>query len=86
MDASLSRSMAISRTRHPIRAAASEAGLGFIPFGVEAFDFALPRNIWFRRLFQDLLSRLQSGECRQVADLLGGYDFSHSGELIWGEE
>ncbi|MGD8956420.1 MAG: helix-turn-helix transcriptional regulator [Chromatiaceae bacterium] len=68
------------------RAAASEAGLGFIPFGVEAFDFALPRNIWFRRLFQDLLNRLQSGECRQVADLLGGYDFSHSGELVWGEE
>jgi molybdate-binding protein len=68
------------------RAAATEAGLGFIPFGVEAFDFALPRNIWFRRLFQDLLSRLQSGECRQMADLLGGYDFSESGELIWGED
>ncbi len=68
------------------RAAATEAGLGFIPFGVEAFDFALPRNIWFRRLFQDLLSHLQSGECRQMADLLGGYDFSESGELIWGED
>ena len=68
------------------RAAATEAGLGFIPFGVEAFDFALPRNIWFRRLFQDLLSHLQSGECRQTADLLGGYDFSESGELIWGED
>ena len=58
----------------------------FIPFGVEAFDFALPRNIWFRRLFQELLNRLQSGECRQVADLLGGYDFSESGELVWGED
>lgn len=68
------------------RSAAGEAGLGFISFGVEAFDFALPRNIWFRRLFQDLLTRLQSGECRQIADLLGGYDFSGSGELIWGED
>jgi len=68
------------------RAAATEAGLGFISFGVEAFDFALPRNIWFRRLFQDLLSRLQSGECRQMADMLGGYDFGESGELIWGED
>jgi excisionase family DNA binding protein len=68
------------------RAAAAEAGLDFIPFGVEAFDFALPRNIWFRRLFQDLLSRLQSGECRQMADLLGGYDFAQSGDLIWGED
>jgi len=68
------------------RAAATEAGLVFIPYGVEAFDFALPRNIWFRRLFQELLNRLQSGECRQVADLLGGYDFSESGELVWGED
>ncbi len=68
------------------RAAATEAGLGFISLGVEAFDFALPRNIWFRRLFQDLLARLQSGECRQTADLLGGYDFSESGELVWGED
>jgi excisionase family DNA binding protein len=68
------------------RAAATEAGLGFVSFGVEAFDLALPRNIWFRRLFQDLLARLQSGECRQMADLLGGYDFSESGELIWGED
>jgi molybdate-binding protein len=68
------------------RAAAAEAGLEFIPFGVEAFDFALPRNIWFRRLFQDLLARLQSGECRQMADLLGGYDFSETGDLVWGED
>lgn len=68
------------------RAAATEAGLGFISFGVEAFDFALPRNIWFRRLFQDLLNRLQSGECRRMADMLGGYDFAESGELVWGED
>ncbi|MGB5569194.1 MAG: helix-turn-helix transcriptional regulator [Sedimenticolaceae bacterium] len=68
------------------RAAATEAGLVFSPYGVEAFDFALPRNIWFRRLFQELLNRLQSGECRQVADLLGGYDFGESGELVWGED
>ncbi|MCB1798962.1 MAG: substrate-binding domain-containing protein, partial [Gammaproteobacteria bacterium] len=68
------------------RAAATEAGLTFLPFGSEAFDLALPRNIWFRRLFQDLLGRLQSGECRQIADLLGGYDFAESGELVWGED
>ena len=55
-------------------------------FGVEGFDFVLPRSIWFRRLFQDLLGRLQTGECRQVADMLGGYDFSESGEMIWGQE
>ena len=64
------------------RAAATEARLTFLPFGSEAFDLALPRNIWFRRLFQDLLGRLQSGECRQIADLLGGYDFAESGDLV----
>lgn len=68
------------------RAAATEAGLAFITCGTEAFDLALPRNIWFRRLFQELLTRLQSGECRRIADMLGGYDFSGSGELIWGED
>jgi excisionase family DNA binding protein len=68
------------------RSAAVEAGLGFIPVGTEAIDLVLPRNIWFRRLFQGLLGRLQSGECRKTADQLGGYDFSESGEIIWGEE
>ncbi|MCB1791945.1 MAG: helix-turn-helix transcriptional regulator [Gammaproteobacteria bacterium] len=69
-----------------VRSAATEAGLAFLPFGVEAFDLALPRGVWFRRLFQDLLSRLQSGDCRQTADLLGGYDFTDCGEMIWGQE
>jgi putative molybdopterin biosynthesis protein len=68
------------------RSAATEAGLEFLPYGQEAFDLALPRNIWFRRLFQDLLGRLQSGECRRIADMLGGYDFSRSGEMIWGQD
>ncbi|WP_334223712.1 helix-turn-helix transcriptional regulator [Thiosocius teredinicola] len=68
------------------RSAATEAGLDFVTCGTEAFDLALPRNIWFRRLFQDMLARLQSGECRQMADMLGGYDFSESGQLIWGDE
>ena len=68
------------------RAAATEAGLGFLPLGNEAFDFALPRNIWFRRLFQEFLHRLESGECRRTADLLGGYEFSELGSMVWGQE
>ena len=68
------------------RATATEAGLAFVPVGMEAFDLALPRNIWFRRLFQELLNRLQSGDCRRLADMLGGYDFAETGELIWGED
>ncbi len=68
------------------RAIATEFGLGFIPFGWESFDIALPRSIWFRRLFQDLLSRLRSAHCQQLAEGLTGYDLSNSGELLWGDE
>jgi len=67
------------------RAAAIEAGLDFISLGVEAFDFALTREVWFRRLFQDLLRNLGSGANRRVADELGGYDLSRIGEIVWGE-
>ena len=68
------------------RSAAQEYGLGFIPFGWEAFDFTLPRNIWFRRLFQDLIGRLKSVPCQRIADDLGGYDLSDSGTLVWGDD
>lgn len=68
------------------RAAAAEYGLGFIPFGWEAFDLALPRSIWFRRLFQELIGRLKSKQTQALADQLTGYDLSASGELVWGDE
>jgi len=68
------------------RAIATEFGLGFIPFGWESFDFALPRSIWFRRLFQELLTRLKSIQCQHLAEELGGYDFSNTGQLLWGDE
>jgi putative molybdopterin biosynthesis protein len=68
------------------RSAAQEYGLGFITFGWEAFDFTLPRNIWFRRLFQDLIGRLKSAPCQRIADDLGGYDLSDSGTLVWGDD
>jgi excisionase family DNA binding protein len=68
------------------QSAAQEFGLGFIPFGWEAFDFTLPRNIWFRRLFQDLMARLKSDPCQKLADEFGGYDLSDSGSLVWGDD
>ncbi|MET0065920.1 MAG: helix-turn-helix transcriptional regulator [Candidatus Thiodiazotropha sp.] len=68
------------------RSAATEYGLGFIPFGWESFDLALPRSIWFRRLFQDLLSRLRSPDSIEIAENLTGYDLSEAGDLIWGDE
>lgn len=68
------------------RAAAREFGLKFVPAGWESFDLALPRSIWFRRLFQDLLSRLKSRPCLTLAESLTGYDLGESGELVWGDD
>jgi len=68
------------------RAIATEFGLGFISFGWESFDIALMRSIWFRRLFQDLMNRLKSVQCQQIAEELGGYDLTDCGELLWGDE
>lgn len=68
------------------RSVANEFGQGFISLGWEAFDFAIPRNIWFRYLFQDLMSHLKSLPGQQLADDLTGYDFVGVGELIWGDD
>lgn len=67
-------------------AIATEFGLGFIPFGWESFDIALPRAIWFRRLFQEFIGRLKTPACQAIAEELSGYDLSHCGELVWGDE
>jgi len=66
-----------------VRAAAAEFGLDFVPIGWEAFDFALHRGIFFRRLFQRLLDYLRSDDCRRQAGMLGGYDLSELGNLVW---
>jgi excisionase family DNA binding protein len=68
------------------RSAAQESGLEFISYGWETFDFTLPRDIWFRRLFQDMIARLKSAQCQQLAESLGGYDLSESGTLVWGDQ
>ncbi len=68
------------------RSAAAEYGLSFISFGWESFDLALPRSIWFRRLFQDLIARLRSPATQAMADTLTGYDLTEAGDLIWGDE
>ena len=66
-----------------IRASAGEFGLDFLPIGWEAFDLALHRGIFFRSLFQHLLDYLRSSECQRQATLLGGYDLSELGTLVW---
>ncbi len=68
------------------RATATAYGLGFIPCGWVSFDLALPRAIWFRKLFQELLTRLKSQPCQAMADLFTGYNLDGAGELVWGDE
>lgn len=55
-----------------VRSAAAEFGLFFMPLGREAFDLVLPRPIFFRALFQRLLSTLGSPPVKAYASQLGG--------------
>jgi putative molybdopterin biosynthesis protein len=68
------------------RAIANEFGLDFISLGWEVFDFAIPRNIWFRHLFHNLMNRINSDAGQRIANDLGGYQISNCGKLIWGDD
>lgn len=68
------------------RAIANEFGLSFISLGWEAFDFAVPRNIWFRHLFQNFLANIRSDQGQAISNQLGGYQLDECGDLIWGED
>ena len=85
-EAAASIAMGLANIAPGVRAAATEYGLEFISFGWESFDLAIPRSIWFRRLFQELVQRLKSPVCHQLADSLTGYDLNRCGELVWGDE
>lgn len=63
------------------RAAAGEFGLEFVPLGWEDFDFVLPRSVYFRNLFQRLLDGLRGAAVQELAQRLGGYDFTALGRL-----
>ena len=85
-EAAASIAMGITDIAPGVRAAATEYGLDFIPFGWESFDLVIPRQIWFRRLFQELINRLKSRSSQQLAETLCGYDLSRTGELVWGDD
>ncbi len=65
------------------RSTATEFGLDFVSVGWEAYDFALDRGIYFRKLFQRLVDALKGPDCQQLARTLGGYNFSGCGQIIW---
>ena len=68
------------------RATANEFGLNFIALGWEALDLVIPRNIWFRHLFQNLINAIKSEQGQQLAHELGGYQLAECGEMIWSAE
>ncbi len=85
-DAASAISLGLADAAPGVRAAAAEHGLDFVPTGWECFDLALERGIYFRRLFQDLIERLQDAETRRLAELLGGYDLGDCGRIVWGQD
>jgi len=66
--------------------AAAEFGLAFLPLGWEAFDFVVPRAVFFRSLFHQLLDTLRGERLRPIAAALAGYDLSDLGRVIAGPE
>jgi len=68
------------------RATAAAHGLRFIPVGWEHVDLVLRRNIYFRKLFQDLILLLNSEQTARLARTLNGYDLAEAGRLIWGQD
>lgn len=65
------------------RSVAQEFGLDFISSGWEAYDLVLPRTIYFRQLFQSLLSKAKQQSIKSKARQFGGYDLKQLGKVIW---
>jgi excisionase family DNA binding protein len=65
-----------------VHSAAAEFGLPFLPLGWESFDLVLPRSIYFRRLFQDLVALIGSERGRRLAADLEGYDLAPLGQIV----
>ena len=64
------------------RALAAEHGLGFLALGVESLDLALPKGVFFRRIFRQLIDALSAPELVERARLLGGYDLAPLGRVL----
>ncbi|MDH3315710.1 MAG: helix-turn-helix transcriptional regulator [Gammaproteobacteria bacterium] len=67
-------------------AAATEAGLGFVSSGWEAFDLVVYRAVFFRTLFQKMLDRFKDIDTQSVGVALDGYEFEDLGKLVWAAQ
>lgn len=68
------------------KATANEFGLQFLSLGNESFDFVIPRDIWFRHLFLNLIEKIDSEPGHRLAQELGGYHIENCGRLVWGDD
>ena len=82
-EAAAAVAMGLAQAAPGARAAATEFGLHFISLGWEYFDLVLDKRVYFRHLFQQLMDRIMQAETRTLANLLGGYDLSEAGRLVW---
>lgn len=85
-DAAANIAMGIADCAPGTESAAVEFGLDFMPIGWEAFDLALSRRIYFRNLFQQLLTTLKSKQGEDLSLQLRGYDLRSCGKIVWSPE
>lgn len=66
-----------------VRAAATAAGLGFVPLGVvEPFDLVMRRRDYFEPPIQALARFLRDPALAKAAARLGGYDLAEAGRVV----
>lgn len=63
-----------------IRAAAEQAGLGFIPLFQERYDLVIPQQVYDTPAAERMLDRLRQKSFRLAVNRLSGYDSQSTGE------
>jgi molybdate-binding protein len=63
-------------------AAARAFGLDFVPISSERFDFVIPMELASSSPVQRVLDAMQRSAFRRELDVLGGYDTSHTGQVV----
>ena len=60
-------------------------GLGFVPITQERFDMVLSQSTFFEKGVQAMIEILNSQEFRDRVGRLGGYEFKHSGKILYSK-
>jgi putative molybdopterin biosynthesis protein len=65
-----------------VYSAAVLMNLDFIPMGNEDYDFAVPKEFMNMDIIKEFLEVIKSEGFKRELDKLGGYDYTHTGEII----